>query len=178
MLKDFPLVFLLLRCLCSCCPVAGFVPQPHILAVSRAPSVAPHAEVQLLIPTQMSLQWDPWCCPKTDHHHWQMSKAWLDGMAKVTKPHNFFFLGTDSVLVKGKERPVESLNETTANSALFQHLACLSSEELFSTGRNERQNYGLLCSENGGKTLGLETAHQWQRSFFKRNNKSISGWKA
>lgn len=46
------------------------------------------------------------------------------------------------------------------------NLACLGSEELLSTGRNERQNDGLLCSESGEKTLGLETAHQWQRSFF------------
>lgn len=28
------------------------------------------------------------------------------------------------------------------------------------------------------KNTGLETALQWQRSFFKRNDKSISGWKA
>lgn len=55
---------------------------------------------------------------------------------------------------------------------------CLGSEELLSTGRNERQNYGPLCSENGGKTFGLKIAHQWQRSFFKRSNKSISGWQA
>lgn len=56
MLKDFPLVFLSLRLLCSCHPMAGLVPQPHILAVSRAHLVAPCAEVQLLIPTWMSLQ--------------------------------------------------------------------------------------------------------------------------
>lgn len=89
-LEGFPLVFLSLRPLCSSCPVAGLVPQPHVLAVSRAHSVTPCAEVQLLIPTQMSLQWDPWCCPKT-HCHWQISKASLDSMAKVTKPHNLFF---------------------------------------------------------------------------------------
>lgn len=46
------------------------------------------------------------------------------------------------------------------------NLACLGSEELLSTGRNERRNDGLLCSENGEKALGLKTAHQWQRSFF------------
>lgn len=71
------------------------------------------------------------------------------------------------------------LKRNGANSALSSNWACLGcSEELLSTDRNERQNYGLLCSENRVKTLGLETAHQWQRSFFKRNNKSISGWKA
>lgn len=52
-------------------PCGWLVPQPHILAVSRAHLVAPCVEVQLLIPTRMSLQWDPWCCPKT-HHHWQI----------------------------------------------------------------------------------------------------------
>lgn len=105
-LEDFPLVFLWLRLLCSCCPVAGLVPQPLVLAVSRAHSLAPRAEVQLLIPTWMSFHWDPWCCPKT-HHHWQISKAWLNGMAKVTKPHNFFFF---FVQIQFLSKARESLN--------------------------------------------------------------------
>lgn len=44
---------------------------------------------------------------------------------KSANPIIYFFLNTDSVLVKGKGRPVENLNEKAANSALFQQLSLL-----------------------------------------------------
>lgn len=93
----------------------GSSPCPTVSATSRAHAVAPRAGVQHLAPAMGESSGETQgACSKTS-----TSKAWLDGMAEVTKIHHFtFFLGMNAVLVKGKGRP-GSLNQTGATSALL-----------------------------------------------------------
>lgn len=84
---------------------------------------------------------------------------------KSANPIICFFLNTDAVLVKGKGRPVENLNEKAANSALFQQLSLLGFRgTAFHWQKWEMKPWPALFRK-WRKTTWF-TAHQWQKSYF------------